>query len=645
MATSSSPAVLFYQRRKKLYIQFLKRLLIVGVPFCFVLCAAAPADAEVCAENEDVLKVCFQWDGEEFDPVIGDDVEVNFGCTGCGTAPAIELTTARTTWRVWSVSLEPGLIDDPASIGPITTTGDGDYEVTIAEPTPWIGAINVGSAVLTPPNDNYSIIKPDSRISGDIGDITVQKDSGGSGGELSLEVLGSVNGNVSVQTLTDLKVNENVIGDVSVAGAIISLEIAGNLDGRLRANRVEDSAVFLIGGDVTSRLEIEIVDFAYLIIDGNVTSTGLIDIATASTASAYEFLIIGGDLDGDIVLGTVQGVVSVYGSVGTTSTITVDQFVPFTVSGLSLNENAFQQVPGTWTFAGDIVLTNGLSTQSFVAIWGETTHSASIDLKGNTMGGALVLGQGGYANIMSGPVIGNGLDFVFPPVLLGTAPSTYSGTATFASVAAGSTILLSGTDLAGTVSITNDMDGTILFEEFAQETAELLDDGLIDIGGSLNGTITLDSGAAGDIQIAGDMLNSVSIDGALEGTGMILVDGLCDGEISIGESTSSLSQIVLGGLGSNGSIVINADEDDHNAEGDITVGDGANIVVAFDGCISILDNGSGSYGDLDGDITVYGCHATDDDLNICVEGDTNGYIRLYQSGCGPQVGVTCGTCP
>ncbi len=85
--------------------------------------------------------------------------------------------------------------------------------------------------------------------------------------------------------------------------------------------------------------------------------------------------------------------------------------------------------------------------------------------------------------------------------------------------------------------------------------------------------------------------------------------------------------------------------------GDIQVGpddDTSTDPVVFDGCIKIRDNDDTpvpDHGDLDGDITVNGCHATADNLNITVEGALNGSIDINQATCQNQVSWTSGSCP
>ena len=135
------------------------------------------------------------------------------------------------------------------------------------------------------------------------------------------------------------------------------------------------------------------------------------------------------------------------------------------------------------------------------------------------------------------------------------------------------------------------------------------------------------------------------MDGKLSGSGRILVDGLCSGTIGIGGKTTSLTLIhLLAGLDTGGTIEINQAGGSVNADGDIHVGPTGGSVppITFDGCIRIYEDSQGIGGGLEGDITVQGCHATDDLLTICVDGTINGDITLIQTGCDPLVhGSSC----
>ena len=151
--------------------------------------------------------------------------------------------------------------------------------------------------------------------------------------------------------------------------------------------------------------------------------------------------------------------------------------------------------------------------------------------------------------------------------------------------------------------------------------------------------LDIDGDLKGDVEIEGLLTGSITVGGSLNGSGAILVTELTTGEISIGKETTSLTEIhLLGGLGSGGTVEINSSEGAFDAVGDITVGlatcSATPPDVTFDGCIGIR-------GDLDGAISVCGCHATAADLDICIDGDDNGNVTISQTGCTNQVDWSC----
>ena len=61
--------------------------------------------------------------------------------------------------------------------------------------------------------------------------------------------------------------------------------------------------------------------------------------------------------------------------------------------------------------------------------------------------------------------------------------------------------------------------------------------------------------------------------------------------------------------------------------------------MTFDGSIMIKEGHGG--GDLNGNITVYGCHATEDELDICICGRNGGTVDIIQTACENQVQASC----
>jgi hypothetical protein len=107
--------------------------------------------------------------------------------------------------------------------------------------------------------------------------------------------------------------------------------------------------------------------------------------------------------------------------------------------------------------------------------------------------------------------------------------------------------------------------------------------------------------------------------------------------VTIGGGTLGNSLIhMLDGLGSGGQLKITAAILPPDDDGDILIGSpiGTEAPVTFDGCIDIT-------GDRNSDITVRGCHATSDELDICISGTMSGEINIEQSGCENQVEPNC----
>ena len=106
-----------------------------------------------------------------------------------------------------------------------------------------------------------------------------------------------------------------------------------------------------------------------------------------------------------------------------------------------------------------------------------------------------------------------------------------------------------------------------------------------------------------------------------------------------------------GGLGPNGIVTVNDTQGGFNASGTIHIGrdvQNGQEIVTFDGSIRIMKKLLGPGGGLLlGVIKVVGCHATADDLDICICGANLGSVEIVQLNCSNQVGWSCisNVCP
>ncbi|MCH7526511.1 MAG: hypothetical protein IID39_03655 [Planctomycetes bacterium] len=290
-------------------------------------------------------------------------------------------------------------------------------------------------------------------------------------------------------------------------------------------------------------------------------------------------------------------------------------------------------------FVGDLVLNNGIPLNQFVSIPGSVKNTSVIDLKNKDVAGSLSTGRDNAGTISNGGAV-----TATGTVLLAADGHDFSGSATFSSVASGGEInLTGGSDLNGTITITNDMDGDIGVGTFipALGISHVLGNGFIDVQGN----------ASGDIEVTGDVIGDgkIEVDGALESTGRILIDGFIKGAVTIGKETMTNSLIRTNkGLdpdNGSGDITVNNSRGNWDANGTIHVGGGISEQtpddIVFDGTILIKDDINGNGGDLSGLIKIVGCHADTNDLDICICGDNNGTVQIVQTGCTNQVDWSC----
>jgi hypothetical protein len=328
--------------------------------------------------------------------------------------------------------------------------------------------------------------------------------------------------------------------------------------------------------------------------------------------------------------------------------------------------------PGELEFAGTLRLRNGVPTDADVAVVGDTTSAAIIDLYDAGVAGSLHL-AGGAATIQNGgPITGDGQPVLFVSSGSILGPLVYSGTATFESVECDCSI---GTEsgsggISGTVEITGDLDGSFAIRDgHLYEDGEIIiggdvlgsveiygrtgDEGdifgRIEVGGELMGSVFCESDLLGSIEIASDVSGSMTIVEDIESGGLIQIgDGLKDsGTIEVGGLTSGIILVdqqmteaslinAIGGFGGGGIIDVNGQGDYTTlTEGTIHVGgdsgDTPYSTVPFSGFIQINCPGLGTF---EGLVEVVGCAASANQLaTICIRGTDNGTVTFYDSGC------------
>lgn len=434
-------------------------------------------------------------------------------------------------------------------------------------------------------------------------------------------------------------------GFSSIAGGTISGNLTGNLELQQDSNGAggDISGAFIVEQNVSGAIIVPVISGGLTIsgnLSGNLTVTGRIDDST---------VLINGDVDSK---GTIDIADMVTQAVELTNP-------PITIQG---------------DLKGTLVLQSGIGEHLPVFIGGELSVTGSIDLKGQGIAGQLAIHEGGGGSILNGGAVTGGETQTVVLVCAGLAYA-FSGQATFSSVGSFGVIVTEKGHISGRITVTGDMDGII-----GPRIGDLTSTSRVTVGGNLGGAILTSAGMdneliangdlAGDI-VVGGLTGAINIVGTMSGDievktdvgpsaylqvggrlerGRVFIAGVCDGDISVGEGAGKLSLIhLLGGLGVDGSVTINANQGDFDADGTIYVGPTKWTQmppVNFDGCIHVIAGPPGS-GDLNGDITVVGCSAAPGAvLNICIDGDVNGKVTIEHSGCQYFATWDCvGPCP
>lgn len=569
-----------------MHILTLARPLAVALTAAFVSSLAA---AQTCISNG-TTQVCLSWSAAG-NPVQGTD----FSALASGSTFTIVLHTGDPGWDLVATQVGSGAPGDLGQVFVLPITPNEDFGVSFGGGvTP--GARDVAGIDLTAASWNGASDVTGGLLSGSLGGgIQLTADSPSSGGAITgaFTVAGKTAGTV---TLRAVEAPLALQGPVSATGSIGS---------------VLASTAF---GEVTGQLTVGDVSGTDLIVDG---VSGVLDLAALK-----------------------NGFLNIVDGVSSKAKIFVRD-----LSGTAQVE--FNDFGGTAEHAGYLGVYGGIDTNQIVQLWMPVAATGVVDLAHGDIYGVLELVAGGAGKVVdAGVVRTNGHVW-----LSETLAYTFSGEATFDAIEPFGIVEAEFSTIDGLVHVLGDCDGTLVVRY-----GDLLGNGRFVVDGDLGpqgwiGPIG-SPGAAGDlfgqIEIFGDAAGWISVDESMQAGSRITVHGTCDAALRVQEATLFGSEIRLRHLGAAGRIYVNDSGGANDADGLIYVGplDTTTLLpVVFDGCVRIRDDGAGNGGDLNGRIAVRGCHATPDDLDICIDGTLNGGVLLLQGGCPTQVTWSCvGNC-
>lgn len=307
---------------------------------CLLLVVAANAEA-------DVPEIYVTW-GESPAPVESVHYAIITTGTGSPDYPDIKLLSSSQTRRIWSTNDDdnPDKIGD---IGIISCPASQNFGVTLREPYGGPGARHVKGINLVPTSSsNYSNVV-DGVMTGNLeGDLAVQRSSGGSGGEVTLSILGDISAgtDVDVPRLKQLIVGDDVLGTIDI-------------DVMLRSPTFSPNPPALeIGGDVSSGASITVDEMqetdsgfgvARLLIEGSLDGSLMIGLM-----GAHSTISIDGDTAGSLeVTGNVEaGQIYLNGDIESGATLTFNNIIGY--SHIFLGDNAED------TVAGRLILNDGI---------------------------------------------------------------------------------------------------------------------------------------------------------------------------------------------------------------------------------------------------------------------------------------------
>jgi hypothetical protein len=666
-------------------MQFRNNASITALLFSLFTILGQPLKAgETCPTNSSGPDICVAFDSGT--PVLGTHFTVDYLTDPSN--PSVVLKTGSLTWNVRSTATV-GLGD----IGDITldpTVSTDNFKVKIATGAS-AGAANVKSIDLSAGSwTGYSSIETGSKVTGDVtGGLTVTKDSGGSGGIVDgLTILGNLEGDVTIPVLKSMTVDGR-IGEVDANPTVYSVDIATLDTGILKIGSIRNVEITIdevinggkieyhsaVDDDNQTLNKLDILDVSgcsgSLITAGNPSVLFLEqsemnikihdDLPSGCNIDMSEASVEGGLAFADNVPNykTVSGNITIgegnfWGAsmVNLAGTLTVNE----DINGIVTIEGNFGNAsPGTIDIGGavpdlrtHIVIKGDLGPYAKINVTGDVINHGDIWIEGDLAGEIDISGDTVAADsiLVLGEVIDTAAhDEIYIGGNADAGPIFYD--------AVHGQIIIDG-DVNDTVEFQDNLNGTFTVNGNVNELIDITGDlkdtlsiggdlaatgdivvaesvsGDIEIAGDCDGNITIADVVKGDIDIEGAMNGSVSME-ALTSNGRILIAGLVDGAIRIDDKTESGTLIDLdAGIDDNGSVTINDDRGNFDADGQILIGTSKDSPVTFDGYLAVYDSTGGTHGDLNNHLVISGCHDTADDLDICICG--SGSATLDQAG-------------
>lgn len=553
-----------------------------------LLATSSLTTAQTCLQNG-ATKVCVSW-GAGGNPVQG----VDFTALATATTFSIVLHTGDSGWDIVSTNSATGQPGDLGDVAIVPITPFEKFGLSIGDGTA-PGARDVGRIDLTASSWSGSSSLNGGWLAGSLsGGLRLRADSAGGAGAVqrAFTVNGKTGGQVAVTSvLAPFRLEGAVSADGKI-GRITAPTVFGTLHGNLVVGSISD--ITSVDG-IRGSLDVASLDSTWL---------------TVGRSIAAGAKLIVRDLKG-------------------TSEVECNDFGT------------------TETIAGYVGIYGGVDAQQRVDFWMPLASTGVLDLAGGDVAGVIEFVEGGSGTLENGGIVRSSAHIW----LSETQAYTFSGVATFASLEAFSVVEAEDSTIDGIVKVQGDCDGQLVVRY-----GDLLANGQFLVGGKLgsNGWIGPigPPGVVGDlygtIEIAGDAHGLIAVDNAMRSGSQVVVGGALAGALRIGGALDFGAQVQLRHLDAGGRVYVNDSQGPNDADGFVYVGplnSTAILPVVFDGCIRVRKSPTAGHGDLNGAILVRGCHATPDDLDICIDGAVNGGVTLLQTGCLNQVTWSClGAC-